>query len=259
MNALKPTVTTNLSSLKKLNETEDYIAFYCQLDNNGDSSAKRDDKYYQRYLQYATDEVKNRFDINRSLNAKIGEMFQKEKSKIKTAVSKASKERIQQLISQANKSFAENDAILEKEYQANLAKYQSDEKQYEAERTKHNEIAKQIQEKNKKILQEQHRVEDVYKKEKNHILGLISKTKTEIAGHKRSFRGKQEEALYLALEILEQAHESLPEPKEKPMLKIPEGPSKQNMPRKPIKITDAKARDDAWTIIEDILGRCQYR
>ena len=60
-------IETNIDWLNRYDEASDYIRKYCALGNCSSKGSKQNDTYYQRYVQYATEETQNRFKLHKLL------------------------------------------------------------------------------------------------------------------------------------------------------------------------------------------------
>ena len=102
-NVFNTTYKTNIASLQKYDATKDYVEIFNGLDNDShDNSSQLDDRYYARYKQYATEEIRSRFNISVLLSDFVSKKMQEENNRINAIKREHSKEGMEELLEQAN-------------------------------------------------------------------------------------------------------------------------------------------------------------
>ena len=139
------TYKTNIDSLQNFDAAKDYVEVFCGLDNDSkDNSSQLDDRYYARYKQYATDEVKARFNISSLLSELVATKLQEEENRVSEIKKKYSKEGLEEILELANAHVKE---IVGDELDQIEAKYQAELKEWEdAENAKKAAYEKECQE-----------------------------------------------------------------------------------------------------------------
>lgn len=128
-NSFCSTYETNITSLQNYDVAKDYVEVFCGLDNDSDdNSSQLDDRYYARYKQYATDEVKARFNISSLLSELVANKLQEEENRVCEINKKYSKEGLEEILDLANAHVKE---IVGDELDPIEAKYQAELKEWE--------------------------------------------------------------------------------------------------------------------------------
>lgn len=139
------TYKTNITSLQNFDVAKDYVEIFCGLDNaSDDNRSQLDDRYYARYKQYATDELKARFNISALLSELVATKLQEEENRVGEIKKKYSKEGLEEILDLANSHVKE---IVGDELNQIEAKYQAELKKWEdAENAKKAAYEKECQE-----------------------------------------------------------------------------------------------------------------
>lgn len=235
---------TDITFLQNFDETKDYVEVFCGLDNDSDdNSSQLDDRYYARYKQYATDEVKARFNISSLLSELVVNKLQEEENRVSEIKKKYSREGLEEIIELANAHVKE---IVGDEFDQIEAKYQAELKVWEdAENAKKIAYAKECQEikenwptkrveiqnawkaESERLTAEYNAKKSEYDAEKarvetnnNHVRNLYNQAKTDYENELKQidlqisnmriklaglglFKGKQKEALNQNIAVLE--------------------------------------------------------
>lgn len=280
-------VETNIVCLNQYDTTRDYIEKYCALDNNSVSSSEQDDKYYQRYLQYATEEIHNRFNIHNLLQDMVVTAKATEEKKVQEVCDKYSKDNVMKLIEASNAKIKSivGDEIdqIEVEFKSDFLKWQREceeitrdwptkrqeiqlnwKAECDAIKQKYKQDKKVADENNQKIKQAYQQAVSQYKTELAKIDNQISSLNSELAGL-GLFKGKQKEAINNNIMILESKKNSLQKPElasfgkimTEPRLVLPEQPEDSDtpiLPTKPIR-KELNQVVDAEGILIDEFGK----
>ena len=235
---------TNIASLKIFDTAKDYVEVFCGLDNDSkDNSSQLDDRYYARYKQYATDEVKARFNISALLSELVANKLQEEENRVSEIKKKYSKEGLEEIIELANARIKEivGDELdqIEAKYQAELKAWEDTENakkaayEKECQEIKENWPAKRIEIQNawkaecERLTAEYNAKKSEYDAEKarveannNKIRNMYNQAKTDYENELKRidsqissmrtelaglglFKGKQKEALNQNIAVLE--------------------------------------------------------
>lgn len=234
------TYNTNIASLKIFDTAKDYVEVFCGLDNDSkDNSSQLDDRYYARYKQYATDEVKARFNISSLLSELVATKLQEEENRVK----KYSKEGLEEIIELANARIKEivGDELdqIEAKYQAELKAWEDTENakkaayekecqeikenwptkrieiqnawkaecerltaEYNAKKSEYDAEKARVEANNNKIRNMYNQAKTDFENELKRIDSQISSMRTELTGL-GLFKGKQKEALSQNIAVLE--------------------------------------------------------
>lgn len=271
---LKIDIFTNYSILKTFQDNRDYIEYFCTLDNGTEDKNGLDDKYYERYLQYATEEHKSRFDILGALKVLVEEGIEEESRLIDEKKMLLSEEGLSGIIAEANdkvKTIMGYDEI-ESEFQEKLKKWQKNEikkmKDWEKEcnyiKENWSTIRAEVQERWKKEcerIQTEYQVEyalyqaekaevdeynqriesqfqqekQAYENERSSLQTEISRKRMELTNLTGLFKGKQREELNSSINILEMRLGSLKLPVlSAPMKPLPVEPNPIVLPEQPM-------------------------
>lgn len=177
------TYETNITSLQNYDVEKDYVEIFCGLDNNSDdNSSQLDDCYYARYKQYATDEVKARFNINSLLSELVANKLQEEKIRVGEIKKKYSKEGLEEILDLANSHVKE---IVGDELDQIEAKYQSELKAWEdAENAKKAAYEKECQEIKENWPAKRVEIQNAWKAECEHMTAEYNAKKSEYDAEK---------------------------------------------------------------------------
>ena len=129
-NAFVITVDTNINALKSFDASKDYIALFCSLDNKNGANSQIDDRYYERYLQFADNACRERFDISKTIGEIVTGEITKETARFKDATRICNEADYIELIETVNKQIEDHDgeelARVESEYQEAVAKWEAE-------------------------------------------------------------------------------------------------------------------------------------
>ena len=280
-------VETNIDCLNKYDKDHDYIKQYCALDNVTNSGSKQDDKYYQRYLQYASEETYKRFNINSILENIVAKEKESEEKKIQETYEKFSNENIIKLLEKANENIKaivgdELDKI-ESDYQNELSKWQTEcdeitrewptkrqqiqrnwEVKCEEAKQKYEQDKKDVIINNQKIKENYNQAVSKYEGEITSIDKQISELNSEFAGL-GLFKGKRKEEIKNNIAILEEKKKNMKKPiladfgkiMLEPKLVLPEQPEISEtpvIPNKPIR-KQLNKKVDAEGILIDVFEK----
>lgn len=122
-------VDTNINALKSFDASKDYIALFCSLDNKNGANSQMDDRYYERYLQFADNVCRERFDISKTIGEIVTGEITKETARFKDATRICNEADYIELIETVNKQIEDHDgeelARVESEYQEAVAKWEA--------------------------------------------------------------------------------------------------------------------------------------
>ena len=122
-------VDTNINALKSFDASKDYIALFCSLDNKNGANSQMDDRYYERYLQFADNACRERFDISKTIGEIVTGEITKETARLKDATRICNEADYIELIETVNKQIEDHDAEelarVESEYQEAVAKWEA--------------------------------------------------------------------------------------------------------------------------------------
>lgn len=128
-NAFVITVDTNINALKSFDASKDYITLFCSLDNKNGANSQMDDRYYERYLQFADNACRERFNISNAIGEIVTGEIAKETARLKDATRICNEADYIELIETVNKKIEDHDgeelARVESEYQEAVAKWEA--------------------------------------------------------------------------------------------------------------------------------------
>lgn len=123
-------VDTNINALKSFDASKDYIALFCSLDNKNGANSQIDDRYYERYLQFADNACIERFDISKTIGEIVTGEITKETARLKDVTRICNEADYIELIETVNKQIEDHDgeelARVEREYQEAVAKWEAE-------------------------------------------------------------------------------------------------------------------------------------
>ncbi len=258
-------IKTNMDCLNNYTKAQDYIGWYCRLDNDSDSGSEQDDKYYQRYLQYATEESKNRFNIYKLLQEMVASAKAVEDKKVSLIRNKYSRDNVVKLIELADEKAKSivGDALeqIESEYQSNLSKWQKEceeitntwpqkrqqiqtdwKAECDAIKQKYEQDKKEVDENNQKVQQSYQQAVSQYEEKITRIDDEVSRLRNELEGL-GLFKRKQKVVVLNNIMMLECEKSSLKLPiltdygkmMMEPRLVLPKQPVDNDMPILPEK------------------------
>lgn len=129
-NAFVVNVDTNINALKSFDASKDYIALFCSLDNKNGVNSQMDDRYYERYLQFADNVCRERFNISNAIGEIVTGEIAKETARLKDATRICNEADYIELIETVNKQIEDHDgeelARVEREYQEAVATWEAE-------------------------------------------------------------------------------------------------------------------------------------
>ena len=213
--SLHTNIETNIDSLNQYDEANDYIKEYCTLDNHADDGSEQADKFYQRYLQYATEENKKRFNVHKLLKDIVVSAKEVEEKNLQEIHNKCSKENVVKIIESANekvKSFIGDELEqIESEYQLKLS-ISDCQGECDVIKQKYEQIKKEVDENNQRVKQMYQEGVSQYERELVKIDNQLRSLYSELVGLKGLFKGKQREKVQNNITIMENKKSRLKKP-----------------------------------------------
>lgn len=267
--AFNVSIETNIDCLNQYNEANDYIEKYCSIVNHSNGSSKQDDKYYKRYLQYATEESKKRFNIHKYFPDMVVTAKTVENNKVVQICNKYSRDNVVKIIESANEKakpiidYAFE--FYESEYQSEFTEWQKEceeitsnwkqkrqqiQAEWEAEcdaiKQKYEQRKKEVDENNQKVKQLYQQGLSQYESELVNIDNQLRSLYEDLTGLKGLFKGKLREKVQNNITILESKKSNLKKPiltdygitMKEPRMVLPEQPSDNDgpvLPEEPMK------------------------
>ena len=250
-------VDTNINALKSFDASKDYIALFCSLDNKNGANSQRDDRYYERYLQFADNACRERFDISKTIGEIVTGEITKETARFKDATRICNEADYIELIETVNKQIEDHDgeelARVESEYQEAVAKWEAEN---DAINAKHKAECDKVDQEWPAICQAlEEKWENECTKVRAERSGLnaeINALTAELSSLTGLFKGKRKAELERKISALKTRMSKLAEPAKPDYSSGPVYPKKPEAAERPVKETIVGGCNKSQLLVDEL-------